>query len=50
MKWEELSNEQKQECYMSYCEDVRYEWGDRAKPMSYDEWCKESEELGEALY
>lgn len=47
--WKELTNEQKIECYKSYCEDINYEFGDNAKPMSYEEWCEESERLGEAL-
>ena len=49
MAFEKLTDEQKRECYKSYCEDVRYECGDRVKPMPYEEWCKESEQLGEAL-
>ena len=49
MAFDKLTDEQKRECYKSYCEDVRYECGDRVTPMSYDDWCKESEELGEAL-
>ena len=49
MTFEKLTDDQKLECYKSYCEDVRYECGDRVKPMSYEEWCKESEWLGEAL-
>lgn len=48
--WNELTNEQKRECYKSYCENINYEFGDNAKPMSYEEWCEESEQLGEALF
>lgn len=49
MEWEKLTEEQKRECYKSYCGDMRYECGDKVKLMSYDEWCAESEQLGEAL-
>lgn len=49
MAFEKLTDEQKRECYKSYCEDVRYEFGDRVKPMSYEEWCEESKKFGEAL-
>lgn len=46
---EQISEEQKRERYKSYCEDVYYQYGNRAKVMTYDEWCEESEQLGEAL-
>ena len=49
MKWAELEDEQKKNCYESYVEDIRYENGDNAKVMTYEEWCKESEKSGEAL-
>lgn len=49
MEFEKIQDEWKRECYKSYCEDVRYEFGDKVKPMSYEEWRKESEQLGEAL-
>jgi hypothetical protein len=47
--FEKLTDEWKLECYKSYCEDVRYEFGDKVKPMSYEEWCEESKKFGEAL-
>ena len=47
--FEKLTDEQKRECYKSYCEGARYECRDRVKPMSYEEWCKESEWFGKAL-
>lgn len=49
MTWTELSEEQKRNCYESYVCDCTYEHGDDAKRMSYEEWCAESEALGEAL-
>lgn len=49
MPWETLNDEEKIECYDSYVADCIYEDGDNAKHMSYDEWCKESERIGEAL-
>ncbi len=45
----DLSEEQKHNCYVAYVGDCIYENGDYAKYMTYEEWCKESEELGEAL-
>lgn len=47
--FDELTDEQKKECYKSYVDDMVYEWGDRAKYMSYKEWCEESRELGEPI-
>lgn len=47
MEWNELDELVKQWAYMSYCADVWYENGDNAKHMTYEEWCKASEELGE---
>lgn len=49
MAWTELTEAQKKECYKSYVEEVIYEFGDHAKYMTYIEWCKESEKIGEAL-
>jgi len=49
MKWAELSEEQKKNCYDSYVGEMRYEWGDDAKVITYEEFCMESEELGEPL-
>lgn len=47
--FEKLSEEQKLSCYESYVGDCIYENGDNAPHMTYEEWCKESEQLGEAL-
>ena len=47
MLFDELTEEQKRSCYESYVGDCRYENGDNAKHYSYEEWCKESEEIGE---
>lgn len=49
MAWAELTETQKKECYKSYVEEVIYEFGDHAKYMTYVEWCKESEKIGEPL-
>lgn len=47
--FEKLSEEQKRSCYESYVGDCVYENGDYASYMTYEEWCRESEQLGEAL-
>lgn len=47
--FEELTKEQKRHCYESYVADCIYENGDNAPHMTYEEWCEESERLGEAI-
>ena len=49
MSWDELSEEQKRNCYESYVQDCIYENGDNSTYWTYEEWCKESKMLGEAL-
>ena len=49
MKWSQLTDEEKQDCYLSYVDSTKYEWGDNAIYMTFKEWCKESELLGEPL-
>ena len=49
MFWDELSEEQKSNCYESYVRDCIYENGDSATYWTYEEWCAESELSGEAL-
>ena len=49
LPWSELTEEAKRNCYESYRGDIWYENGDNAPYMSYEEWCKESEEFGEPL-
>ena len=49
MSFGKLTNEQKRECYKSYCEDLRHECGDRVKPMPYEEWCNVFEQIDEVL-
>lgn len=49
MKWQDLTEEQKMNCYESYVGDCKYENGDSCITMTYEEWCKESEKLDEAL-
>ncbi len=49
MTWEELTDEQKHDCYESYKSDMIYENGDFASYLSYKEWCEESEKFGWAL-
>ena len=41
MLWDELTQEQKKECYISYCGDLYYEYGEKAKPISFEEFDKE---------
>lgn len=47
--WKEYSESDRRACYESYVADVIYENGDRAQYLTYEEWCKESEEFGEPL-
>ena len=47
MNWNECDELSKRFCYESYCADIWYENGDEATPMTYEEWCSESEKLGE---
>lgn len=47
MAWKEYSELDRRACYESYVADTIYENGDRAQCLTYEEWCKESEELGE---
>lgn len=49
MKWEECDEEMRRSGYESYREDIWYEFGDKAKILTYEEWCKESEAFGEPL-
>lgn len=36
----------RKEAYKGYCNELIYEWGDKAIPMTFEEWEKEFEELG----
>ena len=47
MNWNECDELSKRFCYESYCANIWYENGDKATPMTYEEWCSESEKLGE---
>lgn len=49
MGWDECDELCKQFWYASYCADIWYENGDNAPYLTYEEWCNESEELGEPL-
>ena len=49
MEWKDLTEEQKKACYDSYVSEMIYEWGDKAKYLSFIDWCVDSEMLGEAL-
>lgn len=42
----EEEEQARKNCYQSYCEELRYEWGDNAVPMSFEEWEKDFEEHG----
>lgn len=47
--WEYLTEEEKKWCCESYVGDMIYEWGDNAKYMTYEEWCKDCADLGFAI-
>ena len=49
MEWRDLTYQQKKECYMSYVCEIKDEFGDAAKHMTFDEWCKDSEKLEEPI-
>ena len=49
IRFEDMSEEEKKNCYDSYVGNVIYEFGDNAKYMNYEEWCKESAEFGWAI-
>ena len=38
--------EARKEAYFDYCKEMRCEWGDNVKVMTFEEWEKEFEELG----
>lgn len=44
MLWESLEEEQKRNLYESYRGEMWYEWGDKAKIVSYEEFCRDHEE------
>ena len=41
-----MTEEMKKDCYESYVDEVRYEWGDYVTPITYEEYCKECDEYG----
>ena len=41
MLWDELTQEQKEGCYVSYYNDLFYEYGEKAKPISFEEFNKD---------
>jgi hypothetical protein len=41
MLWDELAQEQKETCYISYCWDLYFEYGEEAKPISFEEFDKD---------
>lgn len=41
MEWDEMTEEQKKNCYESYVEELKYEWGDNAKSISFEAFDKE---------
>lgn len=47
--FKELTEEEKLCCYESYVGDCIYENGDNASHMTYEKWCEESEQFGEAI-
>ena len=49
MDWNECDELCRRFWYESYCADIWNENGENVKPLSYEEGCKESEELGEPL-
>ena len=38
MLWDEMTQEQKETCYISYCWDLYFEYGEAAKPISFEEF------------
>lgn len=38
MEWDKMTDEQKRNCYESYVQEIRSEWGDKADPVSFDEF------------
>ena len=48
MEWDTCDESLKRSWYEAYCSDIWYEHGD-VKPLSYEQWCKESKKLGEPL-
>lgn len=49
MKWEECDEKIRRSGYESYCEYICYKFGDKAKVLTYEEWCRETEAYGELL-
>ena len=38
MEWDEMTEEQKRDCYGSYVQELKDEWGDSAKPIYFEEF------------
>ena len=36
MEWDEMTYEQKRDCYESYVQELKYEWGDEATPVPFE--------------
>jgi len=43
---EPVSEEYKKDRYQSYLVEIRAEWGDKAKVMTYEEFCEECDTFG----
>ena len=41
MLWDKMTEEQKRACYDSWVEELKYEWGDRAKPIPFETFDEE---------
>ncbi len=36
MLWDDMTEEEKRNCYDSYVQELKYEWGDNAKPIPFE--------------
>lgn len=41
MNWDDMTEEQKRNCYDSWVQELKYEWGDNAKPVPFETFDKE---------
>ena len=41
--YDDMTQDEKMTCYESYVSELKYEWGDNAVPMTFDEFNKEWE-------
>lgn len=41
MNWDDMTEEQKRNCYDSCVQELKYEWGDNAKPVPFETFDEE---------